>query len=91
MLNRFLSSKPGQARDYLSLSNDTLIKENEYLKSILSKQVPYNEDLAQSLSFYRIQYHLLKKKFSNISLATQNKNLKALETSLGDAQKQLLQ
>ena len=91
LLNRFLSSKPGQAKDYISLSNENLTKENEYLKSILHKQVPYNEDLTQSLSFHRIQYHLLKKKFANISLATQNKNIKALETSLGDAQKQLLQ
>ena len=87
MLSRFLSTKLGQAKDYLSFSNDILTKENEYLKSILNKQVPYNEDLAQSLSFHRFQYHLLKKKFVNISLTTQNKNLKALETFLGDAQK----
>lgn len=91
LLNRFLSSKPGEARDYMSMSNENISKENESLKQILSKQVPYNEELACSLSFYRIQYHLLKKKFSNISLATQNKNMAALEESLADAQKQLLE
>ena len=91
LLNRFLKSKANQARDYLTYSNEAIQNENEILKNILSKTVPYNEELMQSLSFYRIQYHLLKKRFANISLAAQQTNIRALEETLSQTQKQLIE
>lgn len=91
LLHRFLTSKGGQGKDYANFTQEALVVENENLKSILSKTAPQNEDLVQSLSFYRIQYHLLKKKFANISVVTQQKNVRALEESLALAQKQLVE
>ena len=87
----FLKAKSGQSREYMNITQEHVFKENENLKSILNKTVPFNEELTQSLSFYKIQYHLLKKKFANLSTATQQKNIKALEESLLQTQKQLLE
>jgi hypothetical protein len=58
---------------------------------LLSSHLPKNTELASSLSFYKIQYLLLKKKLLNASSATQFKSTKALEEALLDAQKQLIE
>jgi len=68
-----------------------LESENSALKSLLSRCLPYNESCLQSLSFYRIQYHLLKKKFSSISLISQQKNVRALEETVAQLQKQVIE
>jgi len=91
LLHKLLKSKGLQGQEYLAYAQDTLLKENEALKTQISKMVPYNEDLAQSLSFYKIQYHLLKKKFSNISTVLQSKSTKSLEEALRLTQKQLIE
>ena len=75
----------------MTIAQEKVLKENEDMKVILSKTVPFNEELSQSLAFYKIQYHLLKKKFANLSTATQHKNVKALEESLLQTQRQLLE
>jgi chromosome segregation ATPase len=87
----FLQARAGYSKEYMNYTQEQVLKENESLKKILNKSVPFNEELIQSLSFYKIQYHLLKKKFANISTATQQKNIKALEESLAQAQYQLLE
>jgi hypothetical protein len=51
----------------------------------------HTHQLATSLSFYKIQYHLLKKKLSNLSTLTYSKNLAALEETLRLTQKQLVE
>lgn len=87
----FLQARAGYSRDYMNYAQEQVLKENENLKRILNKSIPYNEELIQSLSFYKIQYHLLKKKFANISTVTQQSNVKALEEALAQAQSQLLE